>query len=66
MAVMDRILKEQAITVDVPHGDAWLREEGSRPLVLIAGGTGFLRALNLVDRVGAAARSRHFDLLGRA
>ncbi|MCP1065340.1 NAD(P)H-flavin reductase [Serratia symbiotica] len=41
MAVMERILKEQAITVDVPHGDAWLREEGNRPLVLTAGGTGF-------------------------
>ncbi|NIG98801.1 MAG: NAD(P)H-flavin reductase [Serratia symbiotica] len=41
MAVMERLLKEQAITVDVPHGDAWLREEGNRPLVLIAGGTGF-------------------------
>ncbi|MBF1995765.1 NAD(P)H-flavin reductase [Serratia symbiotica] len=41
MAVMEHILKEQAITVDIPHGDAWLREEGNRPLVLIAGGTGF-------------------------
>ncbi|MEG3133131.1 NAD(P)H-flavin reductase [Rouxiella sp. T17] len=41
MAVMDRILKEQTIDVDLPHGDAWLREEGERPLVLIAGGTGF-------------------------
>jgi len=41
MAVMDRILKEQTIDVDLPHGDAWLREEGDRPLVLIAGGTGF-------------------------
>lgn len=41
MAVMDRILKEQTINVDLPHGDAWLREDGDRPLVLIAGGTGF-------------------------
>ncbi len=48
MAVMDRILKEQAITVDMPHGDAWLREEGSRPLVLIAGGTGFSYARSIL------------------
>jgi aquacobalamin reductase/NAD(P)H-flavin reductase len=41
MAVMDRILKEKSITVDIPHGDAWLREDSQRPLVLIAGGTGF-------------------------
>lgn len=41
MAVMDRILKEKSITVDIPYGDAWLREDSQRPLVLIAGGTGF-------------------------
>jgi len=41
MAVMDRILQEKSITVDMPHGNAWLREEADRPLVLIAGGTGF-------------------------
>ncbi|PWC19746.1 NAD(P)H-flavin reductase [Brenneria corticis] len=41
MAVMERILKEKTLTVDIPHGEAWLREESQRPLVLIAGGTGF-------------------------
>ncbi|MBU4683318.1 NAD(P)H-flavin reductase [Cedecea davisae] len=41
MAVMERILKQQEILVDMPHGDAWLREDENRPLILIAGGTGF-------------------------
>ncbi|KFC84912.1 NAD(P)H-flavin reductase [Buttiauxella agrestis] len=41
MAVMDRILKEKEIVVDIPHGDAWLRYDEDRPLILIAGGTGF-------------------------
>lgn len=41
MAVMDRILKEKSLVVDIPHGDAWLREDSDRPLILIAGGTGF-------------------------
>ncbi|MDX5629675.1 MULTISPECIES: NAD(P)H-flavin reductase [unclassified Brenneria] len=41
MAVMERILQEKTLTVDIPHGEAWLREESERPLVLIAGGTGF-------------------------
>ncbi len=41
MAVMDRILKEKEIVVDIPHGDAWLRDDEERPLILIAGGTGF-------------------------
>ncbi len=48
MAVMDRILKEQNITVDIPHGDAWLREDDHRPLVLIAGGTGFSYARSIL------------------
>ncbi|PLR34365.1 NAD(P)H-flavin reductase [Chimaeribacter californicus] len=48
MAVMDRILQEQAITVDLPHGDAWLREESTRPLILIAGGTGFSYARSIL------------------
>lgn len=29
-----------SIEIDAPHGDAWLKE-GSRPILLIAGGTGF-------------------------
>lgn len=41
MAVMNRILKAPWVTVDLPHGDAWLREDGNRPLVMVAGGTGF-------------------------
>jgi len=42
MAVMDRILQQQTLAVDLPHGDAWLRNDDvTRPLVLIAGGTGF-------------------------
>ncbi|MDU6410374.1 MAG: NAD(P)H-flavin reductase [Yersiniaceae bacterium] len=48
MAVMDRILQEQVITVDLPHGDAWLREESTRPLILIAGGTGFSYARSIL------------------
>lgn len=54
MAVMNKILKENEIVVDIPHGEAWLREDSTRPLLLIAGGTGYsyvrsilLRALEL-------------------
>ncbi len=41
MAVMDNILREKTLYIDIPHGDAWFREDSARPLVLIAGGTGF-------------------------
>jgi len=48
MAVMDRIRDDRQITVDIPHGDAWLREDSSRPIVLIAGGTGFSYARSIL------------------
>ncbi len=41
MAVMERILEKKEVEVDIPHGEAWLRDDESRPLILIAGGTGF-------------------------
>jgi len=48
MAVMDRILKNHEITVDIPHGEAWLRDDTQRPIVLIAGGTGFSYARSIL------------------
>ena len=48
MAVMDRILKEKTLDVDIPHGEAWFREGSQRPLVLIAGGTGFSYARSIL------------------
>lgn len=48
MAVMDRILKDREITVDIPHGEAWLREDTDRPIILIAGGTGFSYARSIL------------------
>jgi aquacobalamin reductase/NAD(P)H-flavin reductase len=48
MAVMDRILKEKTLDVDIPHGEAWFREGSKRPLVLIAGGTGFSYARSIL------------------
>lgn len=48
MAVMERIQQQRSITVDIPHGDAWLREESSRPLILVAGGTGFSYARSIL------------------
>lgn len=41
MAVMNRILENRVIDIDIPHGNAWFRQGGDRPLLLIAGGTGF-------------------------
>ena len=60
MAVMDRILKEREIVVDIPHGEAWLREDEDRPLILIAGGTGFSYVRSIL--LTALARNPNRDI----
>ncbi|SET41703.1 NAD(P)H-flavin reductase [Thalassotalea agarivorans] len=41
MQVIDRIRESDTVTVEVANGNAYLREESERPLILLAGGTGF-------------------------
>jgi 2-polyprenylphenol hydroxylase and related flavodoxin oxidoreductases len=48
MAVMERIPNDREIVIDIPHGDAWLRDDEERPMVLIAGGTGFSYARSIL------------------
>lgn len=62
MAVMERIQQQRQITVDIPHGEAWLREEGDRPLVLIAGGTGFSYARSILLTALAQQPDRHIAI----
>lgn len=37
------------ITIDAPHGDAWVREDSENPILLIAGGTGFSYVRSILD-----------------
>jgi len=60
MAVMDRILKDREIKVDIPHGEAWLRDDENRPLILIAGGTGFSYVRSIL--LTALARNPNRDI----
>jgi len=48
MAVMERILATKEVVIDIPHGEAWLRDDEDRPLILIAGGTGFSYARSIL------------------
>ncbi|MDG3086694.1 NAD(P)H-flavin reductase [Vibrio hannami] len=40
--------KNEDIVIDAPHGDAWLKDS-NRPLLLIAGGTGFSYVRSILD-----------------
>ncbi len=57
---MDRILKDHQIVVDIPHGEAWLRDDEERPMILIAGGTGFSYARSIL--LTALARNLNRDI----
>lgn len=37
------------IQIDAPHGEAWIREDSQRPILLIAGGTGFSYVRSILD-----------------
>jgi NAD(P)H-flavin reductase/ferredoxin len=39
------------LRVELPHGDFYLREESERPLLFIAGGTGFAPIKSIIDTV---------------
>ncbi|MGF1685189.1 NAD(P)H-flavin reductase [Photobacterium japonica] len=37
------------VEVEAPHGDAWVRDDSDKPLLLIAGGTGFSYVRSILD-----------------
>ncbi|MEF1289229.1 NAD(P)H-flavin reductase [Vibrio sp. M260118] len=45
------------ITIDAPHGDAWIKEESESPILLIAGGTGFSYVRSILDHCIAQSKT---------
>lgn len=50
------------LQLELPHGDFWLREEGDRPLIMVAGGTGFAPIKSIVDHMVRSKISRPLAL----
>ncbi|MBU2896618.1 NAD(P)H-flavin reductase [Vibrio hepatarius] len=50
------------INIEAPHGEAWLREDNERPLLLIAGGTGFSYVRSILDHCIAQNRANNIYL----
>lgn len=46
------------ILIDAPHGDAWFRDDSERPVMLIAGGTGFSYVRSILDHCIAQGINR--------
>ncbi|MFD2165740.1 NAD(P)H-flavin reductase [Thalassotalea euphylliae] len=41
MQAIERLKTSESVTIEMPMGNAYLREDSQRPLLLLAGGTGF-------------------------
>lgn len=40
-----------SLPLELPHGDFWLREDDVRPLIMVAGGTGFAPIKSIIDHM---------------
>ena len=51
------------LTVELPHGDFWLREDSERPMLLVAGGSGITPILSIMKTVLAREPLSRFTLV---
>ena len=49
--ILPGLVKGDVLQVELPHGDFFLREGSDRPLLLIAGGTGFAPVKSIMDHI---------------
>jgi aquacobalamin reductase/NAD(P)H-flavin reductase len=57
-AMRQALEQQSCIDIDAPYGDAWLQEDSTSPLLLIAGGTGFSYTRSILDHCLAQQISR--------
>lgn len=51
MQVVEKMQSGDPIEVDIANGTAYLREESTRPIILMAGGTGFSYVKSLLEQI---------------
>ncbi len=58
MQVIDRLKESDIVTVELAFGDAYLRTDSERPLLLMAGGTGFSYVKSMLEYLVATKSTR--------
>lgn len=53
MQVIEKMQKDGEVEVEIGNGDAYLRENSQRPIILMAGGTGFSYVKSLLEQIVA-------------
>jgi len=62
MQVIEKMETEGEVDVEIGNGEAYLREDSARPIIIVAGGTGFAYAKSIVDQVIALQLSNPVHL----
>ena len=60
MQVIDRLKLSEEVDIELPFGNAFLRNESQRPLLLVAGGTGFSFIKSIIEHLVANNTQREF------
>ncbi len=60
--VFDYMKEKSMVRIEGPHGDFYLREDSPRPMLFIAGGTGFAPIKGIIEHAFAAGVSRAMHL----
>lgn len=50
-AMLKNIQVGDFLKLELPHGDFWLREDSERPMLMVAGGTGFAPIKSILDHI---------------
>ncbi|PKG39520.1 NAD(P)H-flavin reductase [Psychromonas sp. Urea-02u-13] len=53
MQVIDKMQSDGQVEVEIANGDAYLREASTRPIILMAGGTGFSYVKSILEEIVA-------------
>lgn len=62
MQVIERVKSVDTVTIEIPLGTAHLREESDRPLLLIAGGTGFSYIKSMFEHLVEVKSNREVNV----
>lgn len=56
--VFERMKEKDMVRIEGPHGDFYLREDSARPMIFVAGGTGFAPIKGIIEHAFAAGINR--------
>lgn len=60
--VFDKFQVKTLVRIEAPHGDFYVREESNRPMIMIAGGTGFAPLKGMIEQLQSEHDTRPIHL----